>query len=203
MESKEVYDKINKCISEQLGENVEDIKPYSHLKDDLRMDSLDDVELVMLLEEEFDIDISDEEAEKCKLVKDVYIGILGKLGIVPLRDLELVSDTDCKPEITKTLIPSDAEDVLNTSFLHAKDCKITPASIQAAFKEDCDIFQQMLDLAEKHQLFIQFDGFDSIHNSDKIVITKQGSDTEYVVENKKEFDQLIESFNVLEKFERK
>lgn len=187
MESKEVYDKINKCISEQLGENVEDIKPYSHLKDDLRMDSLDDVELVMLLEEEFDIDISDEEAEKCKLVKDVYIGILGKLGIVPLSDLELISETDCKPEVTKTLKPSD---ITKEALVEVKNCTFTSS----------DIFQQMLTLAEQHNMFIQFDGMDEC--SSTIVVTKQGSDTEYVIETQEQFNQLVESFNVLEKFER-
>uniref|UniRef100_A0AB39AJK2 Carrier domain-containing protein n=1 Tax=Vibrio phage P018-4 TaxID=3229728 RepID=A0AB39AJK2_9CAUD len=183
MENKEVYDKIDKCISEQLGENVEDIKPYSHLKDDLRMDSLDDVELVMLLEEEFDIDISDEEAEKCKLVKDIYIGILGKLGIVPLSDLELVSDTDCKPEITKTLIPSETT---KEALMEVKDCTFTSS----------DIFQQMLTLAKQNDMFIQFDGFTQDEN-DTIVVTKQGSDTEYVIETQEQFNQLVESFNVL------
>lgn len=201
MESKEVYDKINKCISEQLGENVEDIKPYSHLKDDLRMDSLDDVELVMLLEGEFDIDISDEEAGKCKLVKDVYIGILGKLGIVPLSDLEFVSDTDCKPEITKTLIPSDAGRRWDTSFLRIRDNKITPADLQGLRDtSQKDIFQQMLTLAKQHSMFIQFDGMDECPST--IVVTKQGSDVEYVIKSQEQFNQLVESFNVLEKFER-
>lgn len=65
-----------------------------------------------------------------------------------------------------------------------------------------DIFQQMLTLAEQNSMFIQFDGFTQDEN-DTIVVTKQGSDTEYVIETQEQFNQLVESFKLLEKFERK
>lgn len=64
-----------------------------------------------------------------------------------------------------------------------------------------DIFQQMLTLAKQNSMFIQFDGFTQDEN-DAIVITKQGSDTEYIIKTQEQFNQLVESFKLLEKFER-
>ena len=63
--------KVKKIIVEQLGVKEEDVKPESSFIDDLGADSLDTVELVMALEEEFEIEIPDEEAEKIRTVKDV------------------------------------------------------------------------------------------------------------------------------------
>lgn len=60
---------VKEIIAEQLGINEEDISSDSSLSDDLGADSLDIVELVMALEEEFEIEISDEEAEKLDTVK--------------------------------------------------------------------------------------------------------------------------------------
>ncbi len=60
----EVEEKIKKIISEQLGVEEDDVVPEAKFVDDLGADSLDTVELVMALEEEFDIEIPDEEAEK-------------------------------------------------------------------------------------------------------------------------------------------
>jgi acyl carrier protein len=59
-----VADKIRQIIAEQLGVKVEDVTPQSSFIDDLGADSLDTVELVMALEEEFGIEIPDEDAEK-------------------------------------------------------------------------------------------------------------------------------------------
>ncbi|MGD6858598.1 MAG: acyl carrier protein [Enterobacteriaceae bacterium] len=61
--------KIKKIISEQLGIKKEEISNESSFIDDLGADSLDTVELVMALEEEFDIEIPDEEAEKITTVQ--------------------------------------------------------------------------------------------------------------------------------------
>lgn len=72
MSVKEVYAKVNSIIVEQLGVKEEDLKPEASFIDDLGADSLDTVELVMALEEEFDTEIPDEEAEKIKTVQDVY-----------------------------------------------------------------------------------------------------------------------------------
>lgn len=68
----ELNNKINEIIVEQLGIKKEDIKPESSFIDDLGADSLDTVELVMALEEEFNTEIPDEEAEKIKTVQNVY-----------------------------------------------------------------------------------------------------------------------------------
>ncbi len=64
-------DKIKKIISEQLGVDEGEITNESHFIDDLGADSLDTVELVMALEEEFGIEIPDEDAEKIQTVGDV------------------------------------------------------------------------------------------------------------------------------------
>lgn len=64
-------DKIKKIIEEQLGVEGEKIKEEASFIDDLGADSLDIVELVMAMEEEYDIEIPDEDAEKLKTVGDV------------------------------------------------------------------------------------------------------------------------------------
>ena len=63
-----VTEKVNDIISEQLGVKKDEIKPESSFIDDLGADSLDTVEVVMALEEEFGIEIPDEDAEKITTV---------------------------------------------------------------------------------------------------------------------------------------
>ncbi|MGB9678993.1 MAG: acyl carrier protein [Thermoanaerobacteraceae bacterium] len=66
-----VFDKVRDIIVEQLGVDPDEVTMESSFIDDLGADSLDIVELVMALEEEFDIEIPDEDAEKIKTVGDV------------------------------------------------------------------------------------------------------------------------------------
>lgn len=65
-----VFEKVKKIIVEQLGVEEDDIAMESSFIDDLGADSLDIVELIMALEEEFDIEIPDSEAEKITTVGD-------------------------------------------------------------------------------------------------------------------------------------
>ena len=65
-----VDEKVIKIICEQLDVAEEDVVPESSFVDDLGADSLDQVELIMAMEEEFEISIPDEEAEKITTVKD-------------------------------------------------------------------------------------------------------------------------------------
>jgi acyl carrier protein len=65
-----VEDKVKKVIAEKLSVELEEVVPEASFVDDLGADSLDLVELIMAMEEEFDIDISDEDAEKLVTVKD-------------------------------------------------------------------------------------------------------------------------------------
>ncbi len=64
------FEKVKAIIVEQLGVDEGDVTPEAHFIDDLGADSLDTVELVMALEEEFNIEISDEDAEKIQTVGD-------------------------------------------------------------------------------------------------------------------------------------
>jgi len=65
-----VEDKVKKIIAEKLSVDLDEIVPGASFVDDLGADSLDLVELIMSMEEEFDIDIPDEDAEKILTVKD-------------------------------------------------------------------------------------------------------------------------------------
>ena len=64
-----VEERVKKIIVEQLGVNETEVTPDASFVDDLGADSLDTVELVMALEEEFDCEIPDEEAEKITTVQ--------------------------------------------------------------------------------------------------------------------------------------
>jgi acyl carrier protein len=65
-----VFEKVKKIVAEQLGVEEEDVQMESSFIDDLGADSLDIVELIMALEEEFDLEIPDNEAEKIATVGD-------------------------------------------------------------------------------------------------------------------------------------
>ena len=65
-----VADKVKSTIAEQLGVKIEEVKPEASFIDDLGADSLDTVELIMALEEEFSVEIPDEDAEKMTKVGD-------------------------------------------------------------------------------------------------------------------------------------
>ena len=71
MNNEEIFEKLKEIIVNQLGVEKEQIKMKSTFVDDLSADSLDIVELVMNIEEEFDMEIPDEEAEKIVTVEDV------------------------------------------------------------------------------------------------------------------------------------
>ncbi|MEQ1721699.1 MAG: acyl carrier protein [Pseudobdellovibrio sp.] len=73
--------KVKDIIVEQLGVDPEKVKAEASFIDDLGADSLDIVELVMAMEEEFDLEIPDEDAEKLKTVNDVqtYLTSKGKV----------------------------------------------------------------------------------------------------------------------------
>ena len=71
MSSEEIFDKVKEIIIEQLGVTESSITMEASFIDDLGADSLDIVELVMALEEEFDIEIPDADAEKVTTVGDV------------------------------------------------------------------------------------------------------------------------------------
>ena len=66
-----VEDKVKKLIAEKLSVDIEEVIPEASFVDDLGADSLDLVELIMSMEEEFDIEISDEDAENLVCFKDV------------------------------------------------------------------------------------------------------------------------------------
>ena len=66
-----LIERVRRLVSDQLGVDPSEMKPDANILDDLGADSLDVVELVMAIEETFDIEISDEEAESMRTVGDV------------------------------------------------------------------------------------------------------------------------------------
>ncbi|MGB9638370.1 MAG: acyl carrier protein [bacterium] len=71
MSRQEIFEKVKKILIEKLSVNESDIKEDSSLVDDLGVDSLDLVELLMKFEEEFKIEISEEESQKILTIKDI------------------------------------------------------------------------------------------------------------------------------------
>ncbi len=76
----EVHAKIKHIIVEELGVDESEVTENARFIEDLSADSLDLVELVMRFEEEFDIEIPDEDAEKIQGVKDAYAYVDQQLG---------------------------------------------------------------------------------------------------------------------------
>ncbi len=75
-----VENKVKKIIIDQLDVTEEEVTPQASFVDDLGADSLDTVEMVMAFEEEFSIEIPDEDAEKIKTVQDAVDYIQKKTG---------------------------------------------------------------------------------------------------------------------------
>ncbi|NLJ37571.1 MAG: acyl carrier protein [Candidatus Atribacteria bacterium] len=76
----DVYSKVKEIIVDQLGVEEDDVAPDASFIDDLGADSLDIVELIMAFEEEFDIEIPDEDAEKITSVQEAIDYIESKLS---------------------------------------------------------------------------------------------------------------------------
>ncbi len=76
----EVAAKVTKIIVDQLGVSAEEVKPEASFVEDLGADSLDLTELIMAMEEEFDIEIPDDDAQKILKVQDAISYIESKQG---------------------------------------------------------------------------------------------------------------------------
>ena len=74
-----IEERVKKIVCEQLGVKEEEVKASSSFVDDLGADSLDTVELVMALEEEFETEIPDEQAEKLTTVQEAIDYIMANL----------------------------------------------------------------------------------------------------------------------------
>ncbi len=72
MDAKDIKEKVKAIICEQLSVAEEDVVPEASFVDDLGADSLDLVEMIMAMEEAFNISIADEDAEKIKSVQDAW-----------------------------------------------------------------------------------------------------------------------------------
>lgn len=80
MSQEKIFEKVKEIVAEQLGVKPEEVTPQANFANDLGADSLDTVELVMALEEEFDIEIPDEEAEKILTVQQAVDFINDKVA---------------------------------------------------------------------------------------------------------------------------
>jgi len=76
----DIIERVKKIIIEQLDVAAEDVVPAAYFVDDVGADSLDQVELIMAMEEEFNVSISDEDAEKIATVQDAIDYIQKALG---------------------------------------------------------------------------------------------------------------------------
>ena len=76
----EISEKVVKIIVDQLGVSAEEVKPEASFIEDLGADSLDLTELIMAMEEEFDIEIADDDAQKMQKVQDAISYIEEKLA---------------------------------------------------------------------------------------------------------------------------
>lgn len=72
--------RVKQVIATQLGILAADIKNANHLADDLGADSLDEIEIVMALEDEFEIQIEDDDADKIKTVQQAIDYLTAKVG---------------------------------------------------------------------------------------------------------------------------
>ncbi len=81
MKREEVVSKLTKIITDRLGVEPDQIVPTATFNEDLGADSLDIVELIMGIEEEFDIEIPDEDAEKLTTVGEALKYTLEKIGV--------------------------------------------------------------------------------------------------------------------------
>jgi len=80
MSDKSIEARVKDIIVDQLGVSADQVTPEAKFVEDLGADSLDTVELVMAFEEEFDIEVPDEEAEKLQSVGDVITYINNQQG---------------------------------------------------------------------------------------------------------------------------
>jgi acyl carrier protein len=80
MSDKSIEERVKDIIVDQLGVSADQVTADAKFVEDLGADSLDTVELVMALEEEFDVEVPDDEAEKLQAVNDVVSFITSKKG---------------------------------------------------------------------------------------------------------------------------
>jgi acyl carrier protein len=66
-----IFERVQKLIAQELNISKDKITEESHLFDDLNFDSLDSVQIVLELEQEFDIEVSDDEIDNTRTVKDI------------------------------------------------------------------------------------------------------------------------------------
>jgi acyl carrier protein len=81
MQSDEIMAKLKELVIDRLNVEEDQIKPEASFIEDLGADSLDIVELIMGIEEEFDVEIPDEDAEKLTNVGEALAYVKGKLGV--------------------------------------------------------------------------------------------------------------------------
>ena len=80
-----IEDRVRRVLVEEFDLEPDQIRPEAHFVEDLELDSLETIEIVMALEEEFGIEISDKDASRLKTIGDVLNYVKGRVQEVPER----------------------------------------------------------------------------------------------------------------------
>lgn len=184
MNKQQFEDKVRLIILEQGGVDLCDVKMDSYLDDDLGADSLDAIELVMALEEEFATEITDEEVENCGYrVDNICYHLAEKLGYAFYKeDVPHKSSVDAPEEYYMTDTSKHTPVKENTAPLHTE-----------SFIDEMELaFSRVKHFAEENKFLLSFDP------SGKVTLIQQ--EDEFVVDNYRQVKQVVDALKVLDGF---
>jgi acyl carrier protein len=184
MNKQQFEDKVRLIISEQLGADLCEVQLNATLREDLRADSLDMVELTMALEEEFDTKIQVSSFKECKTVEDIFVTFANMLNA---------------SRVAQKAAVCNVEQICGVSLAdHSHITKCIPETTTGAFGEDIILdenafaFTKIQSLAKETNLLISFDP------SGKV--TAYSEEDEFIVENYEQLKQVMEALKVLDSF---
>lgn len=189
--------RVKRCIIEQLGVCEDEVTFDTEIIEDLGADSLDQVELVMLLEEEFDVEISDEDAGKCLTFLDILKGLnkKEKYGFSFVSEVsKCVYD---KPILSHSEVPSQIVPENNVDAIETQSDTIVSNeekdAATAHTEAHVSMFQQMQKICEEHNVNIEFTCKGEVY-------VQAEDDYTYKIKDEKQLTQLLDAVKLLESF---